>query len=559
MEPARFERLLARLPARRPHRLAALFVLTAIACWGEPGARGAASPAAAAIVDDANEPEPVLEPAAPPIPLPPDSPASGAPIPPEPGGAVARPGQAPSQLLGHVAPKLEALSSWAKTHQAELGFALRDLGTGRELLSDGAGIALNPASNEKLITAAVALSELGPDFKFHVAVLGKIDGGVAARLVIRGNGDPTFSYDELRGFGERLVALGLSRVTGDILVDQSAFDDKYTPPAFDQQPNEWAAFRAPISAVSLDRNSTTLHVFPTKPGQLARVEFEPPGYVSVQGEVRTMKGKKRDHVGLTLKPHGLLLGAQVSGDIPEGDTVVHLTRRIDNPEIYAAVVLKRILTTLGVTVQGDAKRGGEDEKLELVGRDSVKLSELLPQLGKASDNFYAETLFKAIGAEKRGKPGSAESAAEVETEWLRSRQLADDGLKITNGSGLYDANRVSARTLTRLLEAAYLDPIVSRPYQDQLAVGGLDGTLHARFYALRTRRSVHAKTGTLNKVTALSGYVFGPEQETGVAFSILVSGSSAHAEIRQRMDALVLEISDTLWAPRASAQALARR
>jgi len=69
---------------------------------------------------------------------------------------------------------------------------------------------------------------------------------------------------------------------------------------------------------------------------------------------------------------------------------------------------------------------------------------------------------------------------------------------------------------------------------------------------------VHAKTGTLNKVTALSGYVFGPEQETGVAFSILVSGISAHSEIRQRMDALVLEISDTLWAPRSSA-ALASR
>jgi D-alanyl-D-alanine carboxypeptidase/D-alanyl-D-alanine-endopeptidase (penicillin-binding protein 4) len=562
VEPLRFEHLLAWLPARRPHRLAALFVLTAIACWGEPGARGAASPAppaAGAFADDANEPEPVLEPAAPPIPLPADSPTSVSPAPLGPGGAIARPGQAPSQLVGHIGPKVEALSSWVKTHQAELGFALRDLGTGRELLSDGGGIALNPASNEKLITAAVALSELGPEFKFHVGVLGKIEAGVAARLVIRGNGDPTFSYDELRGFGERLVALGLSRVTGDILVDQSAFDDKYTPPAFEQQPNEWAAFRAPVSAVSLDRNSTTLHVFPTKPGQLARVEFEPPGYVSVQGEVRTLKGKKRDHVGLTLKPRGLLLGAQVSGDIPEGDTVVHLTRRIENPEIYAAVVLKRILTTLGVTVQGEAKRGGEDEKAELVGRDSAKLSELLPQLGKASDNFYAETLFKAVGAEKRGKPGSAESAAEVETEWLKTRQLADDGLKITNGSGLYDANRVSARTLTRLLEAAYLDPVVSRPYQDQLAVGGLDGTLRTRFYALRTRRSVHAKTGTLNKVTALSGYVFGPEQETGVAFSILVSGSSAHAEIRQRMDALVLEISDTLWAPRVSAQALARR
>lgn len=558
MEPARFERLLARLPYRRSPRLAALFVLTAIACWGEPGARGAASPdqpaATGADAAGETEPDPVLVPSPPPIPAPPESVAEVAPAP----TSVARPNTAPSHLVSRVAPKLEALSSWVKTHKGELGFALRDLGSGRELAGEGAGHAINPASNQKLITAAVALSELGPEFKFHVGVLGKLEGGVAPRLVIRGNGDPTFSYEDLRGFGERLVALGLSKVTGDILVDQSAFDDKYTPPAFEQQPNEWAAFRAPVSAVSLDRNSTTLHVFPTTAGELARVEFEPPGYVSVQGDVRTEKGKKRDHVGLTLKPNGLLLGAQVSGGIPEGKTVVHITRRIENPEIYAGLVLKRVLTTLGVVVQGEVKRGGEDEAVELVGRDSAKLSELVQQLGKASDNFYAETLFKTLGAVKRGKPGSADNAALVAADWLKRHNLADDGSKIGNGSGLYDANRVSARTLTRLLEVAYLDPTISQAFQDQLAVGGLDGTLRTRFYALKNRRSVHAKTGTLNKVTALSGYVFGPEQQTGVAFSILVAGTSAHAEVRQRMDALVLEISDALWTPR-NLGALARR
>jgi D-alanyl-D-alanine carboxypeptidase/D-alanyl-D-alanine-endopeptidase (penicillin-binding protein 4) len=535
-------------------------LLTTIACWGEPGVRGPISPGlpnAAAFPEgaDASEPDPVLAPSPPPLPAPPEPVAEAAPAP----GSIARPNTAPPQLVARVAPRLEALSSWVKTHKGELGFALRDLGSGRELAAEGATRSLNPASNQKLLTAAVALSELGPDYKFHVGVLGKLEAGVAPRLVIRGNGDPTFTYDDLRGFGERLVALGLSKVAGDILVDQSAFDDKYTPPAFEQQPGEWAAFRAPVSAVSLDRNSTTLHVFPTQPGQLARVEFEPPGYVSVQGDVHTEKGKKRDHVGLTLKPRGLLLGAQVSGGIPEGDTVVHITRRIENPEIYAGLVLKRVLSTLGVVVQGEVRRGGEDESVELVGRDSAKLSELVQQLGKASDNFYAETLFKTLGAVKRGKPGTAENAAQVEIDWLKSRQLADDGLRIGNGSGLYDANRVSARTLTRLLEASYLDPAISRAYQDQLAVGGLDGTLRTRFYALRNRRSVHAKTGTLNKVTALSGYVFGPEQETGIAFSILVSGTSAHAEVRQRMDALVLEISDALWAPRSSAGALARR
>jgi D-alanyl-D-alanine carboxypeptidase/D-alanyl-D-alanine-endopeptidase (penicillin-binding protein 4) len=560
VETAPFERLLARLPSRPSPRFLAVFVLTAIACWGEPGARGAAGEAqsAANLANEANEPEPVAVPSPPPSPLPFDS---GAVAPARGALSLPRPAAAPSSLGARISPAVEALSAWVKSRHADLGLAVRDLGTGRELADDGAARALNPASNQKLITAAVALSELGPEFRFHVGVWGKIEAGVAPRLVLRGNGDPTFDYEALRGFGERLVALGLKRVSGDILVDQSAFDDNYTPPAFEQQPGEWAAFRAPVSAVSLDRNSTTLHVFPTTAGQLARVEFEPPGYVSVQGDVHTEKASKREHVGLTLRPAGLMLGAQVSGGIPEAGPVLHATRRIDNPEIYAAAVLKRALLTLGVEVQGEARRGGEDENVELVGRDSAELSELTQQLGKASDNFYAETLFKAVAATKRGKPGTAQNAALVALEWLKNRQIGDEGLKIGNGSGLYDANRVSARTLTRVLESAYLDASISRAYQAQLAVGGQDGTLRSRFFALRQRPSVHAKTGTLNKVTALSGYVFGPEQQTGVAFSILVTGTSDHAGARQRIDALVLEISDALWASsRASASiALARR
>lgn len=540
--PPLLDRLLLRLPYRRSPRLAALFVLTAMACWGEPGAHGAASPAtlpaAAAFPDE----EPVLTPASPPVPAPPESPPSPALAP------IPRPTPAPSALSARLAPKLEALSSWVKTRKGDLGFALRDLGSGRELLAEGAERSINPASNQKLVTAAVALSVLGPTYRFHVGVLGKLSDGVAPRLVLRGNGDPSFSYQDLRELTQRLVALGLKRVSGDILVDHSAFDDQYTPPAFEQQPNEWSPFRAPVSGVSLARNAVTLHVFPTAPGQPARLELEPPGYVSVQGEVRTEKGKKRDHVGLTLRPRGTQLSVLVSGDVPAGQTVIHLSKRIENPEIFAAAVLKHELVSAGVTVQGQVARGGEDETNELVGRDSATLAELVPQLGKASDNFYAETLFKALGARAKGAPGSADKAAAAVGEWLNARGLSEAGLQIVNGSGLYDANRISARSLTRLLEVAYLDPSISHAYVDQLAVGGLDGTLRTRFFSLRERRSVHAKTGTLNKVVALSGYVFGPEQQTGVSFSILVSGiSGQHGEARKRIDALVLEISDQLW------------
>ncbi len=470
-----------------------------------------------------------------------------------------RPAPAPDALVGQAGPTLLALSRWVKERRGELGLSVRDLGSGRELFSEGAEKSLNPASNQKLLTAAVALSELGPQFRFRVAVLGKLESGVAERLVLRSDGDPTFSYAELNGFAKRLVELGLKRVSGDILVDQSAFDDQYTPPAYEQQPDEWAAFRAPVSAVALDRNSITLHVFPAAvAGGVARTEVEPPGYVQVNGDVRTDKARQRERIGLTLTPHGLLLSAQVAGSVPLGQQVFHLKRRIDNPEVYPGAVLKHTLRSLGIPVMGSVRRGGEDETRELVGRDSEPLAALVGQLGKASDNFYAETLLKAVGLHRKGRPGTSAKGAEVVVDWLRTRQIVEPGLKVQNGSGLYDANRVSSRTMTRLLESAYLDPSISQAYQEQLAVGGLDGTLRGRFFTLRKRRSVHAKTGTLNRVVALSGYVFGPDQATGVAFSIMVTGiSGQHGEARKRIDALVLALSDALWP--SPAAALARR
>ena len=139
-------RLFPSLPYRRSTRFTGIFVLTAMACWGEPGARGAASPlpeVTAALPDD--EPDPVLAPAPPPTPAPPQR--RIAPL-----ATLTRPAPAPGQLAPRVAPKLRSLSEWARTRKGDLGFALRDLANGRELLAEGAEQALNPASNQKLLT-----------------------------------------------------------------------------------------------------------------------------------------------------------------------------------------------------------------------------------------------------------------------------------------------------------------------------------------------------------------------------------------------------------------------
>ena len=134
------------------------------------------------------------------------------------------------------------------------------------------------------------------------------------------------------------------------------------------------------------------------------------------------------------------------------------------------------------------------------------------------------------------------------TAWLKEIGAWDPGTRVTNGSGLFDTNRSSPRSLARLLAHAWRDPVLAPDFVAQLAIGGVDGTLKERFTALAARRAVLAKTGTLKDVVALSGYAFGPDRRRAVAFSLIASKVNGRlAGARQHMDAIVAGVVRELW------------
>ncbi len=440
---------------------------------------------------------------------------------------------------------LSELGAWVKKNGGELGAELEDVSTGALLGSVAPNNPENPASNEKILTTAAVLKHLGPSFRFKTSICGTRAGDSVPLLVLRGSGDPSLSGDDLQALAQTLAQSGLRHV-GDVLVDQSFFDAHFVPPAFEQQPNEWAAFRAPVSAVSLNRNVTTLNVAPTERGQSAKVWFDPEGFVDVSGSVRTEKLDRAQNVKLTLKESGTRLAAVLAGGIEPNSPAFHWSRRVEDPTLLAGYGLKVALAAEGIQVTGKIAAGGEAEQTELASHDSKELSELLPELGKDSDNFYAETLLKDLGAKVKGAPGTSANGAAAVLDYLRDIDALDPGTRITNGSGLFDANRISAHTLVKTLRSAYRDPATSSVFVDQLAVGGIDGTLKHRFAAFKKQRSIHAKTGTLDRVIALSGYVVRPDGTAPVAFSLIVSGIGNHAEVRKRVDDLVSGVARTL-------------
>lgn len=462
-------------------------------------------------------------------------------------GVRAGAGAASDPLAPLLVSGLEQATRWAAGAGARLGACFVDVASGVELAGVAAGVAENPASNEKLVTAGTLLHHLGGRHVFQTALYGRASGGRVAELVVRGEGDPSLTSADLGVIANALRERGVREV-GRIAIDQSVFDDAYVPPGFEQQPHEWAAFRAPVSAVSVDRNSVLVTIEPTTKGEPARVSFAPEGFVESEGRIMTGPRGKPLRAVAGLAGRGDHLVARLGGAVAEGQSPLRYRQRVDDPRTLPAYALESALVAAGIGVSGPLGLGGSRETVPLLLHRSRSLAELLPELGKNSDNFYAETLLKALAAAVRGAPGTSAGGAELASAWLASIGASDAGTRVTNGSGLFDTNRLSPRTLARVLVAAWHDPALGFDFVNQLAVGGVDGTLKQRFTELAAPRAVLAKTGTLNDTVALSGYVVGPEHRRVVAFSFIASG--VHGRLgaaRQHIDAVVESVANALW------------
>ncbi|WP_438024368.1 D-alanyl-D-alanine carboxypeptidase/D-alanyl-D-alanine endopeptidase [Sorangium sp. So ce233] len=463
-----------------------------------------------------------------------------------PPSTVAAPG--PHRVVpGRARAQLEKLTADVHRWGGRVGVLAIDVASGATLAAfDERGL-YNPASNAKLFTAAAALRLLGPSYRYLTGLYGEASNGAVAELVLRGSGDPSLRTRDLWEMARDLRASGVRKVAA-IAVDQGYFDARYVPPAFEQQPEEWAAFRAPVAAASLNANAVLFTVRPSKAGEAAYVAIDPPGLTVLRGKVATARRGTPEKIGIRLEPNGQRLVVHLSGSIPEGGRAVSLARRVDDPRLVAAYALREMLQEVGVEISGEVRLGGEHQKRLLVAHRSAPLGELLPALGKDSDNFYAETIFKTLAAERRGRPGTAEAAAELVGETIRELGATQEGVVLRNGSGLFDAARASPEAIVGLLRAALLDPSLGADFTAQLAIGGVDGTLRGRFRGWSKERAIRAKTGTLASVAALSGYILPPAGRSPIAFAVLASDVPGKIEpVRRAIDDFVGALADELW------------
>jgi D-alanyl-D-alanine carboxypeptidase/D-alanyl-D-alanine-endopeptidase (penicillin-binding protein 4) len=440
----------------------------------------------------------------------------------------------PNARLAWLSQKFAAAVAGRPTlAKAKIAFHAVDLASGKEIVSRDADRGMSLASNAKLLTSIAALAGLGGGFRWRTgAFCAPPDdtGTVAGDLYIRGRGDPVLSVDQLDALALELAARGVREIEGRLVVDATYFDTVTEPPHFDEQRNERAAFRAPVASFAVARSAYTVVVMAEPNGAPARVTLEPNvgDYIKL-GKVEVTSittGGTRLRLDPKPKPGGYEL--ELTGSIRGGQGTWDLRRRVDDPARFAGEVFKHSLAKVGIKLH--------DRTLGF-GPTPVSLKPI-------AIHDIAETVLKTLGAERKATPGPATWADGVAALRLQLAKLGlVTGYKSENGSGLFGSTEVPAKALVNLLIAAHKDYRIGPDLVASLPVGGFDGTLAKRWHGHAVAGRVRAKTGTLDRVSTLAGFI-GVDGGHLVAFAILVNDipagqrSVARAMVDDMVDSL---------------------
>jgi D-alanyl-D-alanine carboxypeptidase/D-alanyl-D-alanine-endopeptidase (penicillin-binding protein 4) len=416
--------------------------------------------------------------------------------------------------------------------ESKVALELVDLDTGESVFSYGADMGLMPASTMKVLTSATALRELGPSFRFSTQLLtdgkqkgkGLLDGN----LYVDGSGDPSMVIEKLWKMVYDLKLNGISEIKGNVVFDDSHFDDRNRIAGWNKQEDidRGPAYFAPIGALALNFNTIAVVVRPgEKVGEAATVvaETPSPGIVEIETEVLTGSRRSRRRVGMERTVDGRKMTLKLTGTIPEGGDPVRYYRSVADPTAYFMAAFAAQMKSQGIKVRGRYEEGVVPANAKLLLQvQSPPLASILMDMNKYSSNFIAEQVLKALGASNSSGPGSTLKGVEKISAYLVSLGISDEEYVLVNGSGLSRRIILRPAHLTAVLADMASDPLVSPEFMASLAIGGRDGTLWSRFRDEEQVGRLRGKTGTINGVHCLAGYLSGPGGKS-YAFAYLVN------------------------------------
>ena len=411
---------------------------------------------------------------------------------------------------------------------SNVGIKVVSIATGDVFYEAGADKLYHPASTMKLLTAATALVKLKPNYRFHTTLYAEsIEGSrVRGSVYLEGKGDPLLTVEDLEEMVEKLVQSEVKEIDGDIVVDDTYFDDVPKGKGWMWDDGPIGGYYSHQSALTINHNGVTVTVSPGAIiGEPVRVRLDQPTeYLKVVNNATTVAASEGTtlHVERQTKPVPANV-LTIHGSMPASQEDVRRQVDIVNPALFCGTLFKEALARKGIPVQGVIRQGAvPDGAVEIAVHSSMPLSLIVRRMNKRSDNLIAELLLKAIGAEMIGVPGTSKKGLRVINDFLGETGVVTTQSTLADGAGVSRYNLLSASMLTNLLVYMFQDFSVMPEYLMSLPVAGVDGTLSWRMKESEAEGVLRAKTGTMRGVTTLGGYAMTADGEI-LAFAMLMS------------------------------------
>lgn len=408
-------------------------------------------------------------------------------------------------------------------------------------LSHNADKSMNPASVMKMVTTNAALDLLTPAYRWKTELYhdGQIkDGVLNGNLIIKGYGDPSFKVQDFWRLLMSLKQAGVKKINGDLLIDKSYFaNDIDNGISFDDE--KWRAYNAKPSAFSVNGRSTSFRFFAGDNDLSVNQEFELPEITIVnnmklvEGDCGNWRGRMSYDIQTKASKAVVSFKGVYSADCGER----YLELSLFDDAQYAFFTFKKLWRELGGTFDGKLQlQPVPSTAKKLLEQVSEPLGTTVRDINKWSNNLMARQLLLTLGAEKAGAPATMQKGAAAINDWLAASGLNFKELVLENGSGLSRVERISAEHLGAMLVRAYLSPVMPE-YMASMPILSLDGTVKHRLQDSAVNGRAHLKTGSINGVSSIAGYVLSASGHRYVMV-MLVNHPNAGSS-RDAQDALV--------------------
>lgn len=500
----------------------------------------------------------------------------------------------PVQTLADLQSKIRTRMLSPDARRGRVGIKIVSLNSGKIIFENDSEKYFMPASNMKNFTVATAMERLGPDFKFVTKVYANAaadsSGTVKGSLIIKGGGDISISnafdplfpkeinpYWGIDRLADKIVAAGVKRVEGDIVGDESYFHGFAIPATW-----EWddlqSYYGTEISALPLNDNAVDVSVIPGSAGNQCIARISPPNQIMriVNKCLTNTAGLKRD-LRISKKIDQNVI--EIGGTIPAGDAEYRESVAFTHPaELFVALLKERLLKK-GVTVTGRSRilepgdlyfavTNGSPTFAGIAQLQSPPFSVIAAKTMKPSQNMYTETILWTLGEVERTVPrkalepsivdgfggqirgleaasrrNSSEIGLNVVKSFLIKIGIPSDGIVQYDGSGLSRHDLITPSAVVTLYSYMAKQSKYSQAWRDSLTIGGVDGTLKNRFKGTAAQGNIRGKTGTIDQVSALSGYLTTASGEQ-IIISIVVNGVPVQGLRTSLIDDIVVNLAN---------------